>query len=367
MDGKDLILILLHKFIQIAKTASIGFLGALLFILIHTPVPYLLGPMTAILIANRFFTFNLYWPKQLQNSSLIVIGYSLGITFNQTVLKAMMEHIPLMVILTTLLFAISFILALLISKLGEIDYPTALTSSVPGGLTQIVVFAQDMEGIDLSTVTFFHSIRVIMIVFLVPFVVHLPFLQHAHQTESTISKIPTTIDSFNGTHFFVYILLCTIAALLAKRAKIPAPFLLGPIIVTILCNLGHLTPSSLPPYLLNICQLIVGIHIGLLLHPETIKHKTRLFILAITSSMILVTIAFLMDVFIMKEFQHTTLITGFLSLAPGGMDQMGIIAHEVKADVATVTIYQLFRILYIYILIPPVLTLVLRKFQKKSE
>ncbi|MGE7918161.1 AbrB family transcriptional regulator [Viridibacillus sp. NPDC093762] len=52
----------------------------------------------------------------------------------------------------------------------------------------------------------------------------------------------------------------------------------------------------------------------------------------------------------------------FLSLAPGGKDQMGIIAHEDGADVSTITIYQLIRMLYNYLLIPPFLTFVLRRF-----
>lgn len=347
----------------IIKTALIGIIGVFLFRIIHAPVPYLLGPMLAMLVANRVFHLQLHWPKQLQNAGLIVIGYSLGITFNQDVLKEMLHHIPLMLVLTTILFIISCIIAFFISKYGEMDYPTALTSSVPGGLTQIIAFAQEMEGINISTVTFFHAVRVIMIVFLVPFVVHLPFLQTENHSTTNIQ---VHMDSVNWTHIIIYICLCTLAALLAKKIKIPASYLLGPIIITILCNLTFLSTSAMPPGLLNICQFVVGIHIGLLLHPESLQHKTKLFVLSISSSILLVFMTYLMSIFIMKDLQHTSVITGFLSLAPGGMDQMGIIGHEVKADVATITIYQLFRILYIYILIPPVLTIVLRRYQKRG-
>ena len=348
----------------ILKTAVIGIIGVFFFKLIHAPVPYLLGPMLAVLVTNRVFHLQMQWPKPLQNGGLIVIGYSLGISFNQEILKAMFQDIPLMFLLTTILFLFSCVFAFLISKYGKMDFPTALTSSVPGGLTQIVVFAQDMKGVNLSTVTFFHAIRVIMVVFLVPFIVHLPFL--SSNSPSATTNIQTNSGILNWNHFFFYIVLCTVAALIGKKLKLPAAYMLAPIIMTIVLNLTILPASSMPPGLLNICQFVVGIHIGLLLHPESLQHKKKLFSFAILSSLILVSVSFIMSLLIMKNLEHTSIITGFLSLAPGGMDQMGIIGHEVHADIATITIYQLFRILYIYILIPPLLSLVNKKFQKRE-
>ncbi|MFB5762631.1 AbrB family transcriptional regulator [Paenibacillus medicaginis] len=38
-------------------------------------------------------------------------------------------------------------------------------------------------------------------------------------------------------------------------------------------------------------------------------------------------------------------------MAPGGMDQMGIMAHEVGADLLFVSGYQLFRVLFIYFVV----------------
>ncbi|WP_244950988.1 AbrB family transcriptional regulator [Rummeliibacillus suwonensis] len=350
---------------MIARTALVGLVGAILFKLIHIPVPYLLGPMIAILLANRIFHFDMYWPKQIQSAGLIVIGYSLGIAFNEEVLKAMLLDIPMMLLVTTFLCAFSCLFAFLISKYGKIDYPTALTSSVPGGLTQIIAFAQDMKGVNLSTVTFFHTIRVIMIVILVPFIVHLPFLQPSSKAKST--DMHTVLGTLSWSHFLIYMVLCTIAALIGRKIKLPAAYLLGPLIITVLCNLTFIRASSMPPGLLNISQFVVGIHIGLLLHPESLKNKKQQLFFAFLSSIILIFIAFVLSIVIMKYLEHTSIITGFLSLAPGGMDQMGIIGHEVHADVATITIYQLFRILYIYILIPPLLTIVNKRFHRETD
>lgn len=42
------------------------------------------------------------------------------------------------------------------------------------------------------------------------------------------------------------------------------------------------------------------------------------------------------------------LLTAFIALAPGGMDQMGILAREAHADLAVVTSYQMFRIFFYF-------------------
>jgi uncharacterized membrane protein AbrB (regulator of aidB expression) len=58
--------------------------------------------------------------------------------------------------------------------------------------------------------------------------------------------------------------------------------------------------------------------------------------------------------------------TGFLALAPGGMDQMGILAHVVHADLSMVTGYQLFRLFFIYFAVPPILRLLFKVGMRKA-
>lgn len=58
-----------------------------------------------------------------------------------------------------------------VQKIGKIPLKTALTCTVPGGLSQIVTFAEEEKDINLAMVTYFHVIRVISIVALIPFIV----------------------------------------------------------------------------------------------------------------------------------------------------------------------------------------------------
>ncbi|MGG1663110.1 AbrB family transcriptional regulator [Brevibacillus sp. NRS-1366] len=57
-------------------------------------------------------------------------------------------------------------------------------------------------------------------------------------------------------------------------------------------------------------------------------------------------------------------VTAFLSLSSGGMDQMAIIAKEVHADLSILICYQLFRALFISLVVPPILKVVFKKYSK---
>src|SRR5699024_1624361 len=57
--------------------------------------------------------------------------------------------------------------------------------------------------------------------------------------------------------------------------------------------------------------------------------------------------------FLLTLLQPLSSATGLLSMAPGGMDQMGIIAHAIGADLSIVSGYQLFRTFVIFFALPP--------------
>lgn len=355
----------MNNTVSFLVTAGIGLVGAFLFQFLHIPVPFLLGPMVAVLILSHVTKWRFYWPKALRNYSLIAIGYSLGAAFTGDILKNMYTHIPMMTFVTLLTFSVSLLFSWLLTKFAKVDYPTALTSSVPGGLTQILALAEDLKGINLTVVAFFHTIRVILIVVLVPFIVHIPALQG---TTSTLPSLTTGTSTTLPIWLLVglYIFACIVAYRLFKRWRIPAATMLGPIVVTIILNIFVGIPAfDIPEWFMMLCQLIVGTHIGLMLHPEHLTHKKVMLPLSVASALALIAVAFLMAVFFMPVVENTSIVTGFLSLAPGGIDQMGIVGHEVHADVSMITMYQVFRMLFIYLCVPPMITYAVKRYRAK--
>ncbi|PLR95324.1 AbrB family transcriptional regulator [Bacillus sp. T33-2] len=332
--------------------------GGIVFSFLQTPIPWLLGPMAAILITARFRKIEFYWPPGIRDTGLIVVGYSIGLSFTQDALVQIVHKLPSMLVMTVLIVSFCAGIAFVVSRLTGVDYPTVLTGSIPGGLSQMILFAEEVKGIDITTVTFLQVARLLMIVFFVPFIIFGPLLGGVNPGARFASAPGGQIDSLfpNG---IVFAVICVVFAILGKKLKFPTPFLLGPILGTAILNIADLKGPALHPYILDISQFMIGGYIGLLLKPEKLHHKARVITLALISGMLMIIASLCFSLYLVHRYGISP-GTSFLSLAPGGMDQMGILAHEVNADLSMVTGYQLFRLFFIYFAVPPLLRLFFR-------
>lgn len=337
--------------------------GGLLFSLFSVPIPWLLGPMAALLIASRFNN-QFFWPSYFRDAALIIVGYSIGLSFTREAIVNIVRNLPMMMILTILLIAFAAIIAFAVSKISGADYPTVLTGSIPGGLSQMIIFAEEMKTIDITTVTFMQVSRLIMIIFFVPFIIFGPVLDIEH---GEVGLFQDKAGDFSVPAVLLFASIAVLMSFVGKRFRFPTPFLLGPIVGTaFLVNMG-ITGQFLPPAILDLSQFMIGGYIGLLLKPEKLKRKAITITLALISGLLLVFSSFAVSINI-KDVISVSTVTSFLSLAPGGMDQMGIIAHEVNADLSMVTGFQLFRLFFIYFVIPPMLKrYFMRDFGQKKE
>src|SRR4030042_6942628 len=68
------------KILQILTTFLIASCGGFLFDLLRTPLPWMLGPLTATMIYHAVSAKRARWPVELRNLGLIVIGYFMGRT-----------------------------------------------------------------------------------------------------------------------------------------------------------------------------------------------------------------------------------------------------------------------------------------------
>ncbi|MBP0725249.1 AbrB family transcriptional regulator [Bacillus sp. RG28] len=352
--------------IQLSITFLIAFVGGMIFVFLHLPIPWLLGPMIAVLVGSKLGKLKLYWPIYLRETGLVIAGYSIGLSFTKSALIQIFYQLPLMLIMTFLLLGFCVLIATIVSKLSGINYPTILTGSIPGGLTQIITLAEEMKGIDLTTVAFFQVVRLMMIIIFIPFIIFSPYFGvESNNSLEIIHKISGHWDTL-FPNIILFIMVSVLFAFIGKKINLPTPFMLGPIIATALINITGFHGPALPSSLLSLSQFMLGGYIGLLLKPEEVNHKSKIIPLALVSSVVLIIGSFCMSLLLMKLLP-ISLATSILSLAPGGMDQMGIIAQEVHADLSIVTAYQLSRILFIYFAVPPILKVYFRHLKRQKE
>ena len=342
----------------------IALAGGLVFSFLSIPVPWLLGPMSAILIANRFKGISLYWPRALRDTALILIGYSIGLSFTRSSVENIAENLPAMLFMTVILVASAALISKVFSLISGVDYPTVLTGSIPGGLSQMIIFAEEMKGINITTVTFLQVSRLLMIVFVVPFIIFGPVFNISHTNTELAGSAQIGFEPIIMP--VVFLIVCILGVLIGKKLRLPTPFLLGPILGTGFLTYAGLTGPTLPSSVMDASQLMIGGYIGMLLKPEKLERKSLTITLALFSGFLLVMESLLLS-FFLSDALNINIVTSFLSLAPGGMDQMGIIAHEVNADLSIVSGFQLFRLFFIYFAVPPILRWYFKRKINRNE
>jgi membrane AbrB-like protein len=342
----------------------------MLFMLFHIPIPWLLGPMIAVLIGTNAMKGRYDWPSPIRNSGMIIVGYTIGLSMTSSALHEMALQLPAMLLMTLLLLLFCSGIAYVVSKLSGNDYRTSLLGSIPGGLTQIITLAEETEGINLMVVTVTQVIRLMIIIIVVPLIVLSPIFGHMSEAAKTAAAaIPdSTSASWSGLfpNLIIFAAVSIVCALAGARIKFPTAYLLGPAIGTAILQSFGLEGPPLPSILINIAQLMIGTYVGLMLKPNQMTRKMKTIGLAIGSGFLLVVGALVLSILLTK-LQPVSKATGLLSLAPGGMDQMGIIAHEIHADLSIVAGYQLFRTFFILFAVPPLLKLIFKLMPGKKE
>jgi len=357
---------IVHHARQITITLTAAVIGGILFQLLHIPVPWLLGPMIIMIFAKNAMKWDFIWPRYLRNSGMIIIGYTIGLSMTITALHEMALQLPTMLLMTLLLMLLCSGIAYIVSRLSNTDYQSALLGSIPGGLTQVIAMAEEMKGVNLAVVTVTQVIRLMMIITVMPLIVMTPFFgqQLAEHTTTGIVPISESVSLFPNILLFAVVGI--VFAIVGDKIHFPTAYLLGPIIGTIILQLAGVSGPHLPIYIVDFAQLMIGTHVGLLLQTNQISRKGRTLALAIGSGLILVIGSLVLSV-LLTLLQDVSNATAALSLAPGGMDQMGIIAHEIHADLSIVSGYQLFRTLFIYFAVTPLLKLLFKSMRRHRE
>ncbi|QKX52709.1 AbrB family transcriptional regulator [Planococcus glaciei] len=335
------------------KAFIVGLAGALLFEFIGAPMPWLLGSLFAVLLVQLFTPVSLKWDASFRNTGLVIAGYVIGIAFTLDALNGMKQYFLPMLAINIVFFGLFLMISSLMANRTNVDKATAMTCCVPGGMSQIITFAEEQKTVDLTAVTFYHVFRVLLIVAAVPFIV----------ASGGTAQPGTAAEGEYSIYLFVLLAFCCVAGMVFKKINVPTAFLLGPIFLIMALNIAEVDVPLMPSSLLHIAQLLIGIYIGLLLKKEDIKLTPKLIFYSVFSSAVLIAFAYGLS-FILQDMYDLSFSTSFLSVVPGGLDQMGIIAASVHADVTVVTAFQLFRIIFLSVFIVPFVKVVAGREKK---
>ncbi len=323
-------------------TAALASIGALLFQLVHIPMPWLLGPLFTTMILRLTTPLPIMWHKSLKDVGLVFAGYSIGIAFTVQAFNEIGRFFPLMIGMNVFYILLFLAISKFIVMRTKVDELAALTSTVPGGMSQILAYAAEKGSQHLTMITFYQVLRVLCILSFVPLIV---------SSGSGSTAVDEQTIHYSGM-LIVFLILAYGGGYVAQKIRIPTGYLLGPVILFIVLQLVGVSIPALPSSALHIAQLLIGIFIGMLLRKEDLHLSKKVMFYGFIAAALYIGSAYIISLFIV-DYYGIDFKTAFLSIIPGGLDQMGLIAASVKADVTIVTAFQLFRVLIVSIFIVP--------------
>jgi membrane AbrB-like protein len=340
----------------------------------------MLGPLTAVILWNVFTRRSLQWPGSLRNAGLGLLGYSMGLSFTLESARQITTQLPSMMVATIMTIVFSLALAVWTSKQTGVSFASSAIGSIPGGLTQMVVLSEEIEGADTAVVAFMQTIRLLSVIFVVPFLAVHGLANGPAAGAAGLGKPASTaantlmgslllfVEALTSRPLFAGILLlCLLAAAwLAAKLRFPTPYFLGPIIAAAIFTVAGFEPPHLPSLLIYAAQWSLGIYMGLGIKLSSLHNWKKLLPFSLGGSIAVVAFSLGLS-YAFSLYLPMSVMTAFLSTSPGGMTEMGVTASVVGANISLVVAYQMFRILFILFIVPYMLRWGFRRFRPGSS
>jgi hypothetical protein len=344
--------------VRCAAGLAVALAGAALAQALGIPLPWMLGSLLATAAGKMARLPTQSWGP-FRNAGQWVIGTSLGLYFNPTVVALVGVNLPY--IAAGMLFALLLgcVGAWLLQRLGHTDFRTAWFASAIGGASEMAVLAERHHArVDL--VASAHSLRMLMVVVIIPFAFE--FLGF-HGTMA--SQLPTSVTGLHAPGGLLLLVLTITAALLLRRFRVPNAWVLGPLFVTAALTSQNIALTDLPAHTSHIGQLLIGWALGDRFGPDFFHRAPRyLGAVAIVNSINLVlAFGFSYGLSMVSAIPFPTLVLG---TSPGGIAEMAITAKVLMLGAPVVTSFHVLRMVFILLVTGPVYSL-LRRSDRHQE
>ncbi|MFJ7754334.1 AbrB family transcriptional regulator [Peribacillus muralis] len=353
------------KSVKVIFTSILAFLGGYTFEWLGVYLPWMLGPLFAVMIAKVKLGNYMIWSKPFRSCGLVILGLQLGSSFTKQSLNEMGEYLPVMLFTTIAIILFSMLTGWVVGKRMNLSLSTSMLGSFPGGLSQMVVLSEEMKNSDQTVVGFMQTLRIILVISTVPWLV-----THVMSVESggdaAMVERPFFLFAYDGKMAIMMLLTLLSFIFITKRLNFPLPFLLGPLMAAAIFNLVGPGAPEIPDFWLSMSQLLIGTHLGYTLKVDNPRLFRKMFGAVFLSNMLLIGFCYFLSIQLAPQLSlHPNEL--FLSMAPGGVAEMAVTAMSVHVDLSVVTSFHLFRILFILFLLSPVIKWLDGRNERKQE
>jgi membrane AbrB-like protein len=319
-------------------TIAIGTGGASVFWLLDLPLPFLLGTLSAILLA-ALAGAPVKDAGTLGKLMRTILGVAIGASITPDLVARMPQMAASLALVPLYVIAIAAIGVPFFRRVYGFDPVTAWYAAMPGGLQDMVLFGQEAGG-NTRTLALIHATRVMIIVMITPFL-----LVHLFDAglDNPIGAPAATLPPHEMA-------IMAAAAIIgwkgAERIGMFGAPILGPMILTVILSLTDIIHFRPPAEAILAAQFFIGLRLGAGYAGVTLPEIRRDVVAGI---FFVVIVAALAAVFTeaMILFGLAPPVDGFLAFVPAGQAEMAVLAIVVGADLGYVVLHHVMRVFLI--------------------
>ena len=342
--------------LHVAATLLLAWLAAQLCLMLHTPLPWMLGPLISVSLVSIAGAPTQSW-GWLRNLGQWTIGGALGLYFTPavTALVAGLWWAIALAIAWALLLGWAFgrwlyrvqapsMLQLPGMSEARLRATTYFAGSI-GAASEMTLLAE-REHARTDLVAASHSLRLVIVTVTIPFALQWAGLHG----DPGLTAPSIRIVQWPG---FAWLALATGAgALLMLWLKRANPWFLGALMVSMGLTMAGIELSAVPQWLMNSAQLVIGVSLGVRFRREFLHTAPRwLGMVALgTVGLMLACAAFAWLLHWGTDLPWVTLLLG---TSPGGITEMAITAKVLQLGVPVVTAFQVCRLIAVLLLVAP--------------
>ena len=323
---------------RLLATYVIAGAGVAVFHALALPLPWLLGPIFACLLA-ALLGAPLRGMKIVNDAMRSILGVAVGATFTVTLLLSMAQMWTTLLLMPVMVLLIGLIGVPYFQRLWGFNFATSYYSAMPGGLQDMLAFGEEAGG-DVRALSLIHATRVMVIVVALPFI-----LQGYWGLDLT--NPPGAPASSMSPWQLVLMVFCGLAGWQgAKAIGMFGASILGPMLLAAIFALLGILQHRPPAEAIFMAQFFIGMTVGTKYAGVTMPEVRRDVTAALGFCVILICLTFVFVEFIYLLGLAPPLDV-LLAFAPGGQAEMTVLALVVGADMAYVVAHHVLRIIVV--------------------
>lgn len=344
--GRDLMALASRRqrWARSAAALAIGIVGALVARSVMLPIPWLLGPMIATMIASVAGAPVLA-PVGLRPLFVPVLGVMLGSGFSASVFANAGSWLLTLSLMPFYIACTGLVAYVYLRKVARYDPVTAYFCAMPGGINELLLMGQQAGG-DERKIALSHATRILIVVTTV-------VLSYGYFLDVTVSNSRPFIGFSSFTLVdAAWLLGCgALGAIAARRIRLPAALLTGPLILSAAAHTAGVVHLPPPTLLSWAAQLVIGAIIGARFVGVSLREIARyLAVGSIASALILCVSAVFAGIVAISS--ATQLSQSFLAFSPGGSTEMSLLALAMGQEIVFISFSHIARVAMVVAITP---------------